>query len=1243
MILLAFTLSSKRASAQTFTCGQAAATESLKARNPDFQAKLARSTADWRNYQRTRTKQPAGPSPLGASVVTLPVVVHVVHDNGPENISDAQVQTAIQHLNEAYANIGYYNPADGVDTHIQFCLAQRDPDNQPTNGITHDVSPYTNMSDGSQQEDLNVKNVRRWDPFHYINIWVIRSIPGAVAGYAYHPAAHGSDFDGIVLEAQYFGVTEAYDVVVIHEMGHYLGLYHTFEGGCTNNDCSLDGDHICDTPPDQSTSAIGCNQAMNSCSTDALSGFSDDENDLTKDYMDYGNVNCMTIFTPDQSELMNWSIQNIRTTLLNTRSCMPPCPAPVTAAFDLIPGPLVPGSTIAFTNQSVNAAAYTWSVNGTQQSTAADFSYTLPATGFYTIRLLAASGNPLCADAEKDTLLRVLCPATAAFTPPDTTIVIGSTAHYAYTGANATTWQWSLDGTITGAAPTYDANFSAVGDHTIHLVVTDGHCSSEAFSHLKVVDPADSCSIHTFQKTMLGTTGLQVAWESAVDPGGNYIISGLTNSGGGASPSGLVVKMDPTGTPLWAEKIGGNHNARIYSGKTTTDGGSIHAGSEAGPVRGAATLTKLDGQGRLQWAKTYTHPTSSISIYPQVLPLSAGGYAVSSTVSGFTLPLLIFRTDDAGNLLWAKNLFNNALIAVAGMLEDNGRLIVAVQASFFTGPGFRGVIFALDEATGNFIWGKYYDVPGSDVATEKLYAYQGNYLVSVLYNNQYGTLMIDKQGNPLSAFVAQDANSISPVEISDLAIAADQTITLVGNETDATSQQDATLINITADGKLIMARKYPQPRIKTLYSIRATSDKGYFTAGSITGTGVATGFYFLKTDSALRLFRGESGGADCPVIPFTPAITPLAVTATPFTFTPSTTNMVAADDQPTITPFSAPLTSYCQDPAACSLLAIIGRDTACSAHDSLVLTARRNPGCNAKLTWTLDDPTTTITQPTDSTVRLQFTQSGRRLLRANMISGCQVFTDSAWLTVPATTDTINLGPDIALCTQSTIRLSAGTGYRSYLWQDGTTDSTLTPWLPGAYWVVATDYCNSTHSDTITITNTAPPDFHLGPNQLLCQGDSLKLSAPAGFDSYHWSPEYRLSDPTAANTYTSPLTDTTYTCTAIKGAGCAVTDSIRIKVDLCHKGLYFPGAFTPNKDGANDVWRPVIIGALPLEYRLSIYNRDGQLVFTTRDPAAGWDGRVRDIPAVNNAFLWWARYRLPGEPERLDKGVLILVR
>ena len=152
------------------SCGQNAYAERLFKANPSLRA--VQSEMEKKVRARQRSVQVTGDParPLGASApVVLPVVVHIVHNNGPENISDVQVMTAIQHLNAAYANTGYYDPSDGVNTNIQFCLAERDPDNNPTNGITRDVSPYTVMSTAADPmafygNDQNVKNVRRWKP-----------------------------------------------------------------------------------------------------------------------------------------------------------------------------------------------------------------------------------------------------------------------------------------------------------------------------------------------------------------------------------------------------------------------------------------------------------------------------------------------------------------------------------------------------------------------------------------------------------------------------------------------------------------------------------------------------------------------------------------------------------------------------------------------------------------------------------------------------------------------------------------------------------------------------------------------------------------------------------------------------------------------------------------------------------------------------------------------------------------------
>ncbi len=105
---------------------------------------------------------------------TLPVVFHVIHNGGSENISDAQVIAGLNHLNNAFQNIGYYDDQIGEDIQVQFCLAKRDPDDNATTGINHVQSALTNLNMESQ--DIALKNVIRWNPTAYINIWIVNEI-----------------------------------------------------------------------------------------------------------------------------------------------------------------------------------------------------------------------------------------------------------------------------------------------------------------------------------------------------------------------------------------------------------------------------------------------------------------------------------------------------------------------------------------------------------------------------------------------------------------------------------------------------------------------------------------------------------------------------------------------------------------------------------------------------------------------------------------------------------------------------------------------------------------------------------------------------------------------------------------------------------------------------------------------------------------------------------------------------------
>ena len=203
---------------------------------------------------------PNSPSgPRTGTILTIPTVVHIIHNNGPENITNSQVLTAIDDLNQALRNQGYYNPNTGVDLEIELCLVQQDPNGNATNGINRVVNPLTEFI--LETQDLDLKNLSRWNPDFFLNIWVVKEISSqfsgpSVAGYATFPSAHGCPADGIVIEHPYFGGSQDGTKLSAHELGHYLGLYHTFQDGCMNNDCYQDGDRVCDTPPDASTGSV---------------------------------------------------------------------------------------------------------------------------------------------------------------------------------------------------------------------------------------------------------------------------------------------------------------------------------------------------------------------------------------------------------------------------------------------------------------------------------------------------------------------------------------------------------------------------------------------------------------------------------------------------------------------------------------------------------------------------------------------------------------------------------------------------------------------------------------------------------------------------------------------------------------------------------------------------------------------------------------------------------------------------
>ena len=141
--------------------------------------------------------------------------------------------------------------------------------------------------------------------------------------------------------------------------------------------------------------------------------------------------------------------------------------------------------------------------------------------------------------------------------------------------------------------------------------------------------------------------------------------------------------------------------------------------------------------------------------------------------------------------------------------------------------------------------------------------------------------------------------------------------------------------------------------------------------------------------------------------------------------------------------------------------------------------------------------------------------------------------------------------------------------------------------------------------------------------------------------YQWSPSMGLNDASIADPTASLQDDITYTLTVTTAESCKDIDEVHITV-FKGSAIYIPNAFTPNHDGLNDRLKPYYVGIKKLDF-FTIYNRWGELVFTTNDLAAGWDGRQKETDVGTGSFVWILQaVDYVGKVYHL-KGTAILIR
>ena len=373
-------------------------------------------------------------------VITIPVVIHVVYNHSGENISDAQIQSQIDVLNEDFRRMN--GDADNIwtqasDSEIEFCLATRDAFGEQTCGITRTQTDSTKFYSKFSMKSKATGGADPWPYEDYLNIWVC-DISGLL-GFARFPGYDNPElYDGVVTDYRAFGtigdLKSDFNLgrTTTHEIGHWLNLRHIWGDG----DC-FDDDFISDTPL-SGGSNYGCDIGHLSCGSV----------DMVQNYMDYSDDVCMNLFTTGQKNRMRALFEpfGYRESLLSSIGCDAPITSNIlrlTINFDDYPADISwnikngTGTIIAY-DEDFDEASYAG------QSVYYDFEY---PDAVYTFTINDSYGDGICCNEgagsyEFTNQYRTILSSDGQFQSGETLDLILNDGHYRFIGPG-TNWNFA--------------------------------------------------------------------------------------------------------------------------------------------------------------------------------------------------------------------------------------------------------------------------------------------------------------------------------------------------------------------------------------------------------------------------------------------------------------------------------------------------------------------------------------------------------------------------------------------------------------------------------------------------------------------------------------------------------------------------------------------------------------------------------------------------------------------------------
>ncbi len=286
----------------------------------------------------------------------------------------------------------------------------------------------------------------------------------------------------------------------------------------------------------------------------------------------------------------------------------------------------------------------------------------------------------------------------------------------------------------------------------------------------------------------------------------------------------------------------------------------------------------------------------------------------------------------------------------------------------------------------------------------------------------------------------------------------------------------------------------------------------------------------------------------------------------------------------------------------------------------------------------------TATGSSVSVNNVQLMQAGKYYVEVMTDAGCKVL-DSVLAVINPSPEAKTLFAEVNICEGNSVQLESSGG-GSYQWVPATglssaiiSNPLASPAATVEYRVIVSNQFACTDIAKVMVTVVQSPSADAGPDKWIIRGNSVQLTSNAVGQnvSYSWSPDAFINNSQSLQPIVNPPRDTSYVLTVTSSDGCGIdTDTVQVFV---YKDVFIPNAFTPNEDGLNDTWNIPALNAYP-EFELTVFNREGQIVFQNKRSNRPWDGKYKGNLLPVGVYVYIIDLKVGGE---ILKGTLALLR